>query len=129
MHRCREFDLCRRGSGRAPVIAGVDLDDEHLLSVNTSSNRILLGTVSQGQISPASLGGRWTPLFFLVARRRILTVFRNKDVADLRSIIEMQLDAASIEMTQHFLDAPLDRSVVRAVASDKFLDNGPQRCG
>jgi hypothetical protein len=65
----------------------------------------------------------------LVARRRIFTVYRNNDVAGLGSIIEMQLDAANLKMTQHFLDAPLDRSVVCAVASDEFLDHGPQRCG
>ena len=41
----------------------------------------------------------------------------------------MQLDTASVELTQNLLDAPLDRRIIRAVARDKFFDNGPQRCG
>lgn len=38
----------------------------------------------------------------------------------------MQLDTASVELTQYSLNAPLDRRVVRAVAGDEFLDNRPQ---
>jgi hypothetical protein len=46
------------------------------------------------------------------------------DVAGLGFIIEMQLDSTGFELTQHDLDALLDRSTVRAVAGDEFLDNG-----
>ena len=40
----------------------------------------------------------------------------------------MQFDSAGLKLTQHDFDPPLDRRVVRAVAGDKFLDNGPKRC-
>ena len=70
-----------------------------------------------------------TPLFVLVARCRIPTAFCNNDVARLGSIIEMQLNAPSVEMPQDFLNASLDRSVDRAIAGDEVLDNGAQRCG
>ncbi len=40
----------------------------------------------------------------------------------------MQFDSASPKLTQHDFDPPLDRRVVRAVAGDEFLDNGPKRC-
>jgi hypothetical protein len=52
-----------------------------------------------------------------------------KDVAGLSFAVEMQLDSASVELKQHLLDPPLDRRMVRAVAGDKFLDDGSQCCG
>jgi hypothetical protein len=41
----------------------------------------------------------------------------------------MQLDSPGAELLQHQLDAPRHDGVVGAIASDKFLDNGPQRRG
>jgi hypothetical protein len=41
----------------------------------------------------------------------------------------VQLDNAGVELTHHGLDAPLDRGIVRAVASDEFRDDRPQRRG
>jgi hypothetical protein len=41
----------------------------------------------------------------------------------------MQLDTASVELTQHRLDALFDQRMIRAVAGNEFLDNGPQRGG
>lgn len=66
-----------------------------------------------------------TPLFRPAARRRIL--FHRQDVAGLGFAIEMQLDTASVELTQHRFNSPLDRRMVRAFAGDEFLDDGPQR--
>ena len=71
--------------------------------------------------------GRLTPLFIPTAGRWIL--FHRTDVAGLRFTVEMQLDSASVELKQHLLDPSLDRRMVRAVAGDKFLDDGSQRCG
>jgi hypothetical protein len=65
-----------------------------------------------------------TPLPIPIARRRIS--LHRQDVAGLGRTIEMQLDTASVELTQHHLDTPLDRRMVRAVAGDEFRDNGPQ---
>ena len=56
-----------------------------------------------------------------------LIVLHWHDVAGLGFIIEMHLDSTGFEMAQHRLDPPLDRRMVRAVAGDEFLDNGPQR--
>jgi len=42
-------------------------------------------------------------------------------------VIEMQLDPTSLKLPQHILDSPLDRRIVRAVASDEFLDNSLER--
>ena len=39
----------------------------------------------------------------------------------------MQLDTTSLKLPQHNLDSPLDGRMVRAVASDKLLDNGAER--
>jgi len=72
---------------------------------------------------------RLEPLFIPMASRRILNVVHWQDVACLGFVVEMQLDTASVELTQNLLDAPLDRRMIRAVARDKFFDNGPQRCG
>ena len=41
----------------------------------------------------------------------------------------MQFDNAGVELANDRLDAPLDRGIVRAVASDEFLDDGPQSLG
>lgn len=56
-------------------------------------------------------------------------VLYGHDVAGLGFIIELHLDSTGFEMAQHSLDPPLDRRVVRTVARDEFLDNGPQRSG
>lgn len=71
--------------------------------------------------------GPVTPLFQLTMRRRI-HVHRH-DVAGPGFAVEIQFDTASVELIQHRLDPPLDQRMVRAVAGDKFLDNGPQRRG
>jgi hypothetical protein len=62
-----------------------------------------------------------------MARRRLL--IHGQDSAGFGLAIEMQFDTASVELTHDGLDAPLDRRMVRAVAGDEFLDNGPQRRG
>ena len=49
-----------------------------------------------------------------------------QDIAGPGFAIEMQLELASFELSQHLYDATLDRRMVRAVASDKLLDNSPQ---
>ena len=67
------------------------------------------------------------PLFISIARRRIL--LHRQDVAGFSRAVEVQLDTARVELTHHLLDALLDRRMVRAVAGDEFLDNGPQRRG
>jgi len=41
----------------------------------------------------------------------------------------MQLDSTCAELLQHRLDAPLDRRMVRAIASDKLFNYGSQSCG
>jgi hypothetical protein len=43
--------------------------------------------------------------------------------------IEMQLGTTSLQLPQHTLDAPSDRRIVSAVASDKFLNDGSERNG
>ena len=51
------------------------------------------------------------------------------DVAGFSFLIEIQLDLTGFELTQHGLDTPFDRRMVRAVAGDEFLDNRSQRQG
>jgi hypothetical protein len=55
---------------------------------------------------------------FLIARRH--------DIAPFGRIVEMQFDNSRVELAHDGLDAPLDRGIVRAVAGDEFLDDGPQ---
>jgi hypothetical protein len=58
-----------------------------------------------------------------------LTVFDGHDVAGFGLGMEMQLDTTSIKLPQYILDSLLDRRIVSSVASDEFLDNGPERRG
>ena len=81
---------------------------------------------SDGRLSTARLALSLIR-FSLIARRWIL--LHRQDVAGFGRAVEMQLDTAGVELTHHLLDALLDRRMVRAVASDEFLDNGPQRRG
>jgi hypothetical protein len=37
----------------------------------------------------------------------------------------LQLDTARIELADHVCNVLLDRRMIRAVAGDEFLDNGP----
>lgn len=67
------------------------------------------------------------PLFNLIARRWLL--IHGQDSAGFGLAIEMQFDTARVELTHDGLDATLDRRMVRTVAGDEFLDNGPQRRG
>ncbi len=57
---------------------------------------------------------------------RIVTVFHSHDVATFGLAIEMQLDSSSLKLPQHILDAPLDARIVRAIAGNEFLDDGPE---
>jgi hypothetical protein len=41
----------------------------------------------------------------------------------------MQFDPTSLKLSEHILDSPLDGRIVCAIASDEFLDNGPERRG
>jgi hypothetical protein len=66
-------------------------------------------------------------LFTPIARRRF--VIPRQDVAGLGLAIEMQLGTAGVELTHYSLDPPLDERMVRAVAGDEFLDNGPEYRG
>jgi len=50
-----------------------------------------------------------------------------QNVASLGFVIEIQRNAPGVEMVKHRLDPSLDRRMVRTVAGDEFLDNGPQR--
>ena len=43
-------------------------------------------------------------------------------------VIEMQLDATVLKLLQHTLDALLDARMIRAIASNEFLNNGVKRC-
>jgi hypothetical protein len=58
------------------------------------------------------------------ARRRIVS--HRQDVACPGLGVEMQLDTTRIELTQHVLDSPAGRGIVRAVAGDILLDDRPQ---
>ena len=69
------------------------------------------------------------PLFTSVARSQIHAVSGRQDIARPGFIIEMQLDAASIELPQHALDSLLDERMIRAVAGDELLDYGSQCYG
>jgi hypothetical protein len=62
-----------------------------------------------------------------VARIRRLPA--RQDVAGRGLGVEMQLDSARFELTEHVCNARLDRRMIRAVAGDEFLDDGPQRHG
>ena len=64
---------------------------------------------------------RLTPLFRPAFRR---IPFHRHNLAGLGLGIEMQLDPASVELTQDRLDSPLDRRMVRAVAGDELVDDG-----
>jgi hypothetical protein len=55
------------------------------------------------------------------------TVVDPHDVAGFSLVIEMKLDTTNFELLQHFLDSLLDGRVIRAVATDELLDNGPER--
>lgn len=58
---------------------------------------------------------------------RIITVFDRHDVAGFSLVIEVQPDQTSIKLPQDTLDSPLDGGIVCAVATDEFLDDGPER--
>ena len=58
---------------------------------------------------------------------RIIPVVNRHNVAGLRGVIKMQLDSADLKLPQHILDSTLDGRIVRAVASDEFLDDGMER--
>ena len=75
-----------------------------------------IGLTDPSRLQAVSAG---TILFFTIR-----SVLREQDVAGFGGFIEMQLDATRVELTQHCLDAPLDRRMVRAVAGDKFVDHG-----
>ena len=68
-----------------------------------------------------------SPVPSLFERNKSFGILHRHHVAGLSLIIEMHLDSTDFEVMQHRLDAPLDRGMVRAVASDEFLDNSPQR--
>ena len=40
----------------------------------------------------------------------------------------MQLDATGLKLPQHTPDALLDARMIRAIASNEFLNNGVERC-
>jgi hypothetical protein len=61
-----------------------------------------------------------------VVRWRIFDGFDRHDVTGLGLVVEMQLDSASLKLLQHIFDARLDGRMVRAVASDELLDDGPK---
>ena len=56
---------------------------------------------------------------------RITAAFNRHDVTGFGLVVEMQLGLTSLKLPQHTLDSPLDRRIVRAVASNEFLDYGP----
>jgi hypothetical protein len=75
-----------------------------------------------------SLRALIVPLAILVSKSHppeLFAVLHRKDVAAFCFVIEMQFNAAGFQMAQHRLNALFDRRMVRAVASDEFLDDGP----
>ena len=48
-----------------------------------------------------------------------------QDVAGRGFGVKMQLDSARMELADHVCNALLDRRMIRAVAGDELLDNGP----
>jgi hypothetical protein len=48
-----------------------------------------------------------------------------QDVAGRGLNVKMQLDSARFELMEHVCNALLDRRMIRTIASDEFLDNGP----
>ena len=62
----------------------------------------------------------------IAVRRASFTVADPHDVARFSLVIEMKLDPTNFELFQHFLNSLLDGRVIRAVATDEFLDHGPE---
>ncbi len=63
------------------------------------------------------------PITPVVGCRSLLA---GQDVAGRGLGVEMQLDTAPMELADHVCNALLDRRMIRAVAGDELLDNGPQ---
>jgi len=61
-----------------------------------------------------------------IVRWRIFTVCDRHDVAGFGLVIELQFNPTCPKLPQHILDSPLDRRIVRAIASHEFLDHGPE---
>ena len=80
----------------------------------------LHGTLVQG---PSTAQRQSAPV---VRTRRLLA---RQNVAGRGLGVEMQFDTARVELTEHVCNALLDRRMIRAVAGDEFLDDGPQRHG
>lgn len=57
---------------------------------------------------------------------RTIVVLDRDDIASSGLVIEVQLDATCAKLSHHTFDASFDRRIVRAVTSDKFLDNRPE---
>ena len=59
----------------------------------------------------------------LIALRR--TPLHRQDIAGFGLAVEMQLDQTSVELPHDLRDSLLDRQMIRAVAGDELLDDGP----
>ena len=64
--------------------------------------------------------------FIDVVRWRIVTVYNRHNVASLGLVIEMQLDPTRLKLPEYNFDSLIDGRVVRAVASNKLLNNSPE---
>ena len=61
--------------------------------------------------------------------RQIPTFIQGQNVAGFGFWLEMQLDAADVELTEHQFDAMFDGRMVGAVAGDNFFDHRTQCLG